>query len=302
MAQTIALRLAMMLIYVAIGFVLYKRKLMTDQGTKDLGKLLIYVVLPCAIVKSYMLERTGEMTSGLLISFLLAAICLVTSVLLSKLIYRGRKPIEEFGAAFSNAGFMGIPLVSSAIGDQAVCYTAAFVAVLNILQLSYGVFMMTGSRRAISLKKIMTIPVLIAFVIGVILYFMPFRLPEFFSEILTAISGMNAPVAMLIIGAYLAQVSIKEMLTRAQGYLVTAVRLILVPAVTALILWAIPVGTVEMKLTVLILAAAPIGSNVAIYAQLYDKDYKIAVEEVVLSTVLSVATMPLIIGVCENIL
>lgn len=57
-----------------------------------------------------------------------------------------------------------------------------------------------------------------------------------------------------------------------------------------------------MKQTILILAAAPIGSNVAVYAQLYGCDYKQAVKEVVLSTLLCILTMPVIIGVSDYIL
>ena len=301
MAQTIAMQLLTMLIYAAIGFILFKMKLIRNEGVKDIGKLLIYVIAPSAIVRSYILERTAEMTRGLVISFLLATVCLVVSVVLSRVFYRGKRPIEEFGCAFSNAGFIGIPLVTSVIGDEAVCYAAAFVAQLNILQLSYGIFMMTGDKSAISVKKIATLPAVIAFIFGIIIYFMPFQLPDFFVNIFSALSGMNGPMAMFTIGAYFAQVSIKKMLTRFTAYGVSIVRLIIIPLITALALWAIPLGSSTVRLAVLILASAPVGANVAVYAQLYNRDYRTAVEEVVMSTVLSVATMPVIVGIFEKL-
>ena len=157
-------------------------------------------------------------------------------------------------------------------------------------------------KRAISPKKILFNPILISFALGVLLFVLPFRIPVFFSEILTTISAMNAPIAMLTVGAYLAQVSIKEMFTRRDGYFASAIRLVAVPVATAFLLWILPFGSAEIKRTTMILAAAPIGSNVAVYAQLYGGDYKKAVQEVVLSTVLSVATMPLVIGMFEMIL
>ena len=292
----------MMMIYASVGFILFKKKFLTNDGTKELGKLLLYIILPCAILRSYIIERTPEMTQGLATSFLLAAICAVLAIIVAKVVYRGRRPIEEFGAAFSNAGFIGIPLVTSVLGEEAVCFAAAFVAVLCILQFSYGVFLMTGSKSAISLKKIVTLPVVISFLIGVAIYFLPFKIPVFFTEILSTVADMNAPIAMLTVGVYFAQVSIKDMLTKADVYWVSAVRLLLIPALTGVLLWALPIGSSTMKLVVLIQAAAPIGSSISVFAQLYDRDYKTAVEEVVLTMFLSVLTMPVVIGVFEKLL
>ena len=302
MASVLLMRLIMMLVYAVPGFLLYKYKLITNEGVRDIGKLLLYIILPAAIIKSYDLELSLEMARGLLLSFALSVLCLILAVVLSRVVYRGKKPIEEFGSAFSNAGFMGIPLVTAVIGSHAVCYAAAFVALLNVLQWTYGIFVMTGNKEAISPKKILFNPILISFALGVLLFVLPFRLPAFFSEILTTISAMNAPIAMLTVGAYLAQVSIKEMFTRRDGYFASAIRLVAVPVATSFLLWILPFGSAEMKLATMILAAAPIGSNVAVYAQLYGGDYKKAVQEVVLSTVLSVATMPLVIGLFETIL
>ena len=302
LAETIMLRLAMMMIYASVGFILFKKKFITNNGTKELGKLLLYIILPCAIIRSYIIERTTETTRGLALSFLLAVICAALTVIIARIIYRGRKPIEEFGAAFSNAGFIGIPLVTAVLGEEAVCFSVAFVTVVCILQFSYGVFLMTGNKSVISLKKIITLPVLISFFVGVAIYFLPFEIPSFFTEILSTVSDMNAPIGMLTVGVYFAQVSIKDMLTRADVYWVSAVRLLIIPILTGLLLWILPIGSSTMKLVVLIQAAAPIGSSISVFAQLYDKDYKTAVEEVVLTMFLSVLTMPVVIGVFEKAL
>ena len=302
MASVILMRLVMMLIYTVPGFLMYKRKLITNEGVRDICKVLLYIILPAAIIKSYDLEFSGKMAVELLLSLVLSALSLVLAVVLSHMLYCGKKPIEEFGAAFSNAGFMGVPLVAAVIGSHAVCYAATFVAILNILQWTYGVFVMTGNKEFISPKKILLNPILISFAIGVVIFLLPFRLPSFFSEILGTVASMNAPIAMLTVGTYLAQVPIKEMFTRKDCYSASASRLVIISAATLLLLRFLPLGSTEMKLTVMILAAAPIGSNVAVYAQLYGGDYKKAVEEVVLSTILSVASMPVLIGLSELII
>lgn len=302
MNMVILNRLAVMLVYILPGYVLYKKRIITDEGAKELGKLLLYVILPCAIINSNNMDFSVDRAVGLLLSFLAAVVSLGLSIVISRCFFGRKKPIEGFGAAFSNAGFMGIPLVSAVIGSDAVYYAAAFVALLNILQWTYGVFLITEDKSAISLKKIFTNPIIISFVIGVILFILPVKLSAFFSEIFASISQMNAPIAMLTVGIYLAQVSVKDMLTDLMCYKVSSVRLLVIPILTAFVLGILPFGSSELKQTVLILAAAPIGSNVAVYAQLYGCDYKQAVKEIVLSTLLCIFTMPFIIGISEYIL
>ncbi len=248
------------------------------------------------------MEYSREKAVGLLLSFLAAAAALALSVIMSRVFFHRKMSVESFGAAFSNAGFMGIPLVSSVIGPDAVYYAAAFVAVLNILQWTYGVYLITGNKSAVSAKKILLNPVMLSFVMGVVLFFLPVRLPVFISEILGTISQMNAPIAMLTVGFYLAQVSPKEFFCDKHSYAVCAVRLIVIPLLTAVMLAFLPLGDDTLKLTVLILAAAPVGSNVAVYAQIHGGDHKRAVCKIVLSTLLCVVTMPLVIGISEHIL
>lgn len=295
-------RIAVMLAYMIPGFILYKKRIITDEGAKDIGKLLIYVILPSAIVNSCNMEYSREKAVGFILSFIAAAAALALSIIVSRVFFRSKMPVESFGAAFSNAGFMGIPIVSAVIGQDAVYYAAAFVAVLNILQWTYGLYLITGKKSAVSARKIFLNPVTLSFIIGAILFFLPVKLPVFISEILGTISQMNAPVAMLTVGFYLAQVSLKELFMDKKSYAVSVVRLLVIPLLTALLLAVLPLGDSVLKLTVLILAAAPVGSNVAVYAQIHGGDHKRAVCEIVLSTLLCVVTMPLVIGIAEHIL
>ncbi len=302
MAEIILNRLALMLVFMIPGYILLKKGIISDVGSKDIAKLLVYIILPCAVINSYNMEFSAEKAIGLLLSFFAAAACLLLSIIVSGIIFGAKKPIENFGAAFSNAGFMGIPLVSAVIGEDAVYYAAAFVAVLNVLQWTYGVYLITGSKSAVSTKKILLNPVIISFFIGIILFAIPLKTPDIITQTLGSISQMNAPIAMLTIGMYLAEVPIKELFTDKRSYAASAVRLLLIPMLTLLLLLLVPFGEYRMEQTVLILAAAPIGSNVAVYARLYGGDYKRAVKETVLSTLLSVASMPAVIGISEYIL
>ena len=289
-------QIVLMFIYMMIGFLLYKKKFVTKQGSKELGLILLYVILPVVIVKAYLVTFSAELLRGLALSFAASLLVLLLSMLLSRIVFRSKYPIEQFSSAFSNAGFIGIPLVEMTFNDSmAVFYVSSFVALLNILQWTYGIVVMTGKRDSIAPKKITTNPIVISFIVGIILFFLPVELPEVLNSAVAAVSSMNAPVAMIILGTYLAQMKLRELFTDRMVYLCAVMRLIVIPLATAAVLALIP-GNEMLKMSVLIVAATPVGSNVAIFAQMEDMDYTQAVKDICLSTLLCIVTIPLVVS------
>lgn len=287
-----------MAIYLFIGFLLFRKKLITLTGSGELGKILLYLVMPTAIIKSFMRDFSLEMLEGAAISFLAAVLALMVSVLIARAFFR-KDAIEHFSAAFSNAGFIGIPLVQMVLGDEAVFYIASFVAVLNILQWTYGVAVITEGRDNISAKKIITNPIVISFLLGLLLFFMPVKLPDIFTEIVGTVASMNGPLAMIVLGVYLAQLTLKELFSDKKVYLCCLVRLIIIPCTTMLVLSFLPERYFMIKMAVMIAASAPVGTNVAIFAQLSGKNYRQAVKNICLSTLFCVAIMPVILGIAN---
>jgi hypothetical protein len=160
---------------------------------------------------------------------------------------------------------------------------------------------MTRDKSAISLKKIPTNPIVISFVVGMLLFFMPVTLPEVLSSVVGTLASMNGPLAMIVLGAYLAQIPFKALVTDKLTYLCTMVRLLIIPVVTIPVLFLLPDSFSTIRLAVLLAAAAPVGANVAIFAQIYGKEYTDAVKDVCLSTICSIITMPLIVGLANII-
>ena len=105
---------------------------------------------------------------------------------------------------------------------------------------------------------------------------------------------MNTSLAMLVLGTYLAKVKFSTLFTKRGLYTVSAARLFLIPAASALVLFVLPIDS-TIKYTLLIAASCPVGANVAVYAQLYDKDYAYASQTVVMSTLLSMLSLPLVV-------
>lgn len=294
-------QIIIMFLLMAVGFLLYRYKKLSLQGNKELGTLLLYIILPASIIRSYITELNREKLIGLLVSLLAAILALAVSILVSSAVFGSRHKVEHFGAAFSNAGFIGIPLVKAVVGEQGVFYLAAFVALLNILQWTYGAAVMSGSREAIAPKKLLSNPIVIALGIGLVLFFLPVKVPVIISDTLSLLAGMTAPVAMIILGVYLGQLKAKELFQGKETCICAILRLVIIPVLTFAVLSLLPVGYRDIKLAVLTAAAAPVGSNVAIFAQLNGLKYTEAVKNVAFSTVFSIITMPVIIGIASNI-
>lgn len=286
-------QIVIMFVYMAIGGLLFQKGLITKEGSKSLANLLLYVVLPCVVVKSFCVARTPERMSGLLVSFLAALGILLLAMAVSHLLFK-KNPIDDFGAAFSNAGFMGFPLVAAVQGREAIFYAAGFVALLNALQWTYGQSLISGDPSYRSPKAILKNPLVLSLLLGILIFCFELPVPAIASDLLAALAALNAPLAMVILGVYLAQTDARTLFNDPHLYVVAAARLVLIPLLTAWMLKLLPAQYAAITTTLVIVAAAPIGSNVAVYAQKLGKDYAYAVRGVCLSTLLSAITMPLL--------
>ncbi len=285
------LQLLKMAIYVLAGYILYRRRVINKEGSRSLAGILLYLALPSVILRSYCLEWTDGLVQTVLLSMAVAAAALIVSMFFSKMVFH-RLPIDEFGAAFSNAGFIGVPLVSGALGKEALVFTVGFIALLNVLQWTYGQGILTGDRR-ISLKKLIH-PIPVSFILGLLLMVTGIRINSTIYSCIDGFAEMNTPLAMTILGVYLAQTDMKEVFCRGRSYKVCIVRLVCIPILTILILTVLPQQYLTMKQSLLIAASAPIGVNVAVYVERLNKEYVYAAQIVCLSTLLSVFTIPLL--------
>ena len=293
-------QLVIMFLYMAVGWILLRTGLVTKEGSRSLANLLLYVILPCVIVKSFCKESTGELSQTVLMSLVGAVIVLGLAMLIAHAIFR-KRPLDDFGAAFSNAGFMGLPLISAVLGSDAVIYAAGMVALLNILQWTYGQAVISGDWSAMSVRKVLLNPLVISFAIGILIFFTGLPVPDLLVSCMGTVSGMNAPVAMIILGIYLGEVRIRDIFTERSVWLCTAVRLLLIPALTVIALRLVFPGQQEMALALVLTASAPVGANLAVYAQKLGKDYGYAVKTICLSTILSIVSMPLMLLLWESI-
>lgn len=310
MTSLLIQQVLIMFILAGVGYVCFRTKKISMEGCKTLSNILIFLSLPCVIINSFLVEYSTEKLMGLVYSALAAAVVMLISLVVSRLFF-SKDAVLNFASAFSNPGFFGIPLILSILDSGAVFYIAAFIAFVNLLQWSYGVSLLTtkddgtGKMSLKNLlpspKRLFTAPFMIAVIIGLFFFLTRIPMPELIYKSIQYIANLNTPIAMFTIGIYFAQTNPAAMFRKPKLYLLSAVRLLVIPLISMAVLWFLPAEFAEMKLALLIVSACPTGSNVAVYAQLYDSDYSYAVETVIISTLLSVVSIPLIVRIAEMI-
>lgn len=285
-----------------LGLLLSRRGMITEQGSRDLSNVLLYAVIPCVILRSYMSEFSTEKLRAMGLSALIAVIAFAASIAVAYLTCGTRRRIENFAVAFGNAGFIGIPLVTAVFGPEAAFYVVSFSTFANLLQWTYGIVIISGKKETMNLRMVFVNPVFISMVIGIALFVLQPTLPTVVTGTIGYIADGNTVLAMIILGYYLSKVQLRGLFADVRLYLFSALRLLVVPAVTILVFLPFPFARGEITLITLIAAATPIASSTAIFAQKFDQDYRRAVSYVCLSTILSVATLPLVMFFAERLL
>ena len=294
-------QIAIMALLMAVGIYLSRKGFLSPQGTKDLGAILLRIIIPCVIVKSYITTYSRERLLELALSAGLALAAFILAMGIAYLVYGKRRRIENFASAFCNAGFIGIPLAQAVIGDEGVFYMAASVALLNLFQWTYGVYIMTDRKDSIRAKTIVKNPVVIAIVVGIALFLSRLPVPGILTSTLGYIAGMNTPVAMILMGTYMAKLPWRKLLDK-RAYGCVLLRLVVIPAVVLAVFWALPITNQNVALAAYLAAATPVGANICVFAQQYDCDYEFSVVTVCLSTVLSIVTVPLMVSLAQMVI
>lgn len=286
----------MLFLLVAAGVVLRKMGILPEGAKNILTDLVIYLILPCNIINSFFIEFNFDILKGFAIILTIASLIQVGCLILAKILYNrepeGRKKVLQYGTVCSNAGFMGNPIAEGVYGAEGLMYASIFLIPQRIVMWSAGVSYFTESPdRKTVVKKVLTHPCIIAVYIGLILMITRLPLPVFLQNTIRSIGGCTTTISMVLIGAILAEVEPGSILDR--GIVKYAlIRLFLLPLLVYLSCRVFHVTPFLSGVSVL-LTGMPAGSTTAILAAKYDGDYIFATKCVVVTTLLSLVTIPL---------
>lgn len=301
---SVILEVAVILILILVGYFTVKKGMFTKESLGGITSFLLYIVTPCLIVSSFLSAESGKLDGWtLLLAAVLPALSIVISIALSYLFFRrepsGRRRVLRFSMIFCNVGFMGIPLVEGIVGSEGVLYGSFFIAVFNIFCWTYGYVMMGGGK--VRLKALLLNPGVIGIVIGLPLYLLDVPVPALFVEPVELISALNTPLAMIVVGGYIAQVKLRAFVSDLAVYKMAVLRLVVAPLLYLALVWLLRPDETLLMSTV-IQAATPVAANCVLFAVQYDSDAELASKSVAVSTALSVVTIPLLTVLVQALL
>ena len=303
-AAVIAYQAMIMFILLAVGYFLYKKKLMSDETTRQMSNIALTLINPIVIFNAYQTDFNPEMLKGLLIAVALSVGAHVLLILASALLIRKDRSnfqIERFALSYTNCAFMGIPLVQSTFGSEGVFYLTGYITVFNLLMWTHGnLSMQDSNKEGISatvkaVGKVLLSPAILSIAVGLVFFFTGLRLPAVLQQPLDYLGALNTPLAMLVSGATIAKAGLLGAFTKPRVYFIQVFKLLALPAVMAVIFALLAVNGVDSLIlsTVLIAASAPTASATIMFSYRHGRDEKYASNHFALSTVASMATMPL---------
>lgn len=297
--QIVGLQVLILFILMAVGFAARKFKMLTPEGIKSITELMLYIVTPCLLINAFQKEFDPSLLSGFLISTAAAVVCHLIAIGLGILLIRdkdkARRSVFRFGIVFSNCGYMSLPLQQALLGSEAVFYGASYIAAFNVFLWTYGLGLMCNGKERISLKKAIINPGMLSVIIGLLLFFFSIDLPDIIGKPIEYLSALNTPVPMMIIGYHMANLDFKTVLRSKGEYLMVVSRLIIMPLIMLGGLYLVGIrGT--LLVSCVISASAPMAAIGTMFASKYDGEAELSASCVAVSTLLSIITMTLIVG------
>lgn len=285
-----------------LGFVLFKCHIFDEYTNKKISALIVNVASPMLIISSI----AGVEGSNKSIVFLMIGagiLMYIGFIILGKIINRifpfPKKdwPVYECMVVFANTGFMGYPVLLDVFGQEAVFYASLIHMAFNFFVYTYAIMCLTkgdDSEFSINFKQLLTPGIILIFV-GIFIYLFDIQLPSVLMDTINSVGSLTAPLSMMMIGSSLAVYPIKDSFTDWRSYVFAFVRLMIVPFVTMIMCRLLHIDAYYANITI-ITNAMPVGSMVLMLATQYNANVKIVTRNIVVSTLLSVITIPIVVA------
>jgi len=283
-----------------MGYAGGKFGILDSKGTKKLSEVLLYISSPMLVLNSLFIEYSREHLINIIWTIVFSAAVLTFAIFLSKLIY-GRfsektSVVLRYTAIFSNCGYIGLPIMKAVFGDEGVFYGTFYVVIFQFFIWSYG-YAMFGAKDTIgnTIKKVLINPSIIAAFVGTIVFIFQIPVPAYIKGAIKSVGDTTMPLSMLIVGGVMSTAKLAALFNDWKVYLSSFVRLVFMPVLAFLASKLAGVPSLPAAVTVTALAM-PAATNTTVFSEMFDKDSVFASKCVTVSSLLSIITIPLIIG------
>lgn len=309
-AGDVVVQVCILFLLILVGFTLFKTKLINHKGMKQLIDILFYAVTPCVVINAFQsvqfsLQSALELGIAVIFTVVSIGIGYIFCLIFFRKAEGKRRSVLWYATIYSNCAFFSIPLTQAVLGEKGVFLVSIYVAIFMVFIWTAGLKLFTTEQK-VSLKKAVINPGTIGILIGLPLFLLSAKmpevqLPEILSMPIEMLSNLNTPLAMIVTGGYLAMSSLKPQKGDGQMWLSILLRMIVIPAASFglfLVIFKIT-GMMdtsrEALVALMIPAAAPAAANTIMFAGKYDGDTHLATRSVLMGTLVSIISMPLIL-------
>ncbi|MCF0246775.1 MAG: AEC family transporter [Ileibacterium sp.] len=297
-ALIVAQQVFIMFILMVTGFILTKANMIKEEAVPVLNSLVVYAAGPAIMIQSFLVDFSMEKLLEMGVALILAVGLMVIAIA-GGMLFFPKDHIARFSVVFNNCGFIGIPLVQAVLGEGAIFYLTILLAVWNLFSWTYGITLLAQDRSWMSLKKVLTNPATVSVGIGLLFFLTPLKMPQVIQSSLQYIGNMNTPLAMLVLGYSLTHADFGRILHQPRLWVITAVRLLIIPLITMAVFCLVPAQFAEIRTTMMIAAATPTGATLTMFLGMLHKKSSSATLIISLTTLCSMITIPLILALAS---
>ena len=286
-----------LLFAIAAGFLANRLGILGGETDKKISKLLLTVTLPAMILGSVCTGDAlpepsvvlGALGVALVFYLLEFAFVLAAPPLLGGT--PGQKGVWRYTLAFPNVAFIGYPVVSALFGPEALFYAVILVLPFNLMTFTLGPLLLTGAKR-FSLRQMFS-PCVAASLLALVLALARLRPPAVIGEALDFVGGVTVPLSLLFVGSLLAGMPLGRMLASPRLWILTALRLLVLPAALCFLLRRM--GTDALILGVAVTQMAmPAAVNGSLLCMEYGGDAECMAQTTFVTTLASIITIPIL--------
>lgn len=285
-------------LYLLVGFYCRKKQKISDSVKSGLSELLLTVMLPCMVFESFhisfSLALLRECSLALLIAVLLSGVALLLCTLLFCKAEPFVRPVLQFGLLINNSAFAGLPVIEGLFGESGLLLSSIFIIPNRIMMWTSGLSFFTADEdRRSAAKKVLFNPAVIAVYLGLLRMFFDPPFPAFLDSALQGLGNCTSPLAMILVGAGLADCGILSSFAEKRVWLLVLLRQLLLPLACLAVLRLFAVDPLTIGISV-ILTGMPVAANTVVFAQKFGADSELASKCVFVSTLTSLITAPLL--------
>lgn len=292
-------QMTVLLLMMVAGYAANLCGILTKDAQKWISKLIVNIASPALIINSVTTGGQLSSSKALAVVLLAALVYYIVMIPAAKIFSRlcrveaEHRPDYEAMLMFSNLGFMGIPVVGAVLGQESVLYLSIFMAMFNIFIFSYGMLLLQkGKNGKIQLLRMVNAGT-VSSLSAVILYLLHISIPPLLLQPIASIGNTTTPLAMMVVGASLANFPIRELFTEKSLYLFTLLRLLVLPVLTLVICRPLLSDPLLVGVTTMA-SAMPVANTSAMIVTESGGDASYIAKGTCISTLLSVLTIPVV--------